>query len=75
MSTETCSLGLAVKEGIYDYEEGLERYRRVIVGFGANGEIALRLLDHLTSLGLSAAGVSKVAGAPPRNRLRPQERD
>lgn len=51
-----------MKEGIYDYEEGLERYRRVIVGFGANGEIALRLLDHLASLGLSTAGVSKFAG-------------
>ena len=54
-----------MKEGIYDYEERLERYRRIIAGFGANGEIALRLLDHLTSLGLSIARVSKIASHIP----------
>ena len=48
-----------MKEGIYEYEERLERYRRIIVGFGVNGEIVLRLLDHLASLGLSVARVSK----------------
>jgi len=50
-----------VREGIYDYEERLEWYRRIIVGFGANGEIALRLLDHLASLGLSIARLSEFA--------------
>jgi len=54
-----------VEEGIYDYERRLERCRRIIAGFGANGEIALRLLDHLASLGLSTARVSKIAGHMP----------
>ncbi|MEM2418339.1 MAG: hypothetical protein QW414_06265, partial [Candidatus Bathyarchaeia archaeon] len=51
-----------MKGEIYDYEERLERYRRIIAGFGHNGEIALRFLDHLASLGLSIARLSKVAG-------------
>ncbi|MBS7640084.1 hypothetical protein KEJ12_00325 [Candidatus Bathyarchaeota archaeon] len=42
-----------MKSEIYDYEERLERYRRIIARFGHNGEIALRFLDHLASLGLS----------------------
>jgi len=62
MSTESCSLGLTVREGIYDYEKRLERCRRIIAGFGANGETAPRLSDHLASLGLSIARVSKIAG-------------
>ena len=35
-----------MKEGIYGYEERLERCRRIIAGFGANGEIALLLISH-----------------------------
>lgn len=54
-----------MREGIYDYEKRLERCRRIIAGFGANGEIALRLLDHLASLGLSAARLSEFAGHMP----------
>jgi hypothetical protein len=46
---------------IYDYEERLKRYRRIIAGFGANGETALRFLDHLGSLGLTVARISKYA--------------
>jgi len=65
MSTEICSLGSTVKEGIYGYEEKIERCRRIIAGFGANGEIALRLLNRLASLGLSAARVSRFAGHMP----------
>ncbi|MEO0252172.1 MAG: hypothetical protein ABIM44_08060, partial [candidate division WOR-3 bacterium] len=34
-----------VKSEIYDYDERLERYRRIIAGFGHNGEVALRLLE------------------------------
>ncbi|MEM2465342.1 MAG: hypothetical protein QXL85_07010 [Candidatus Bathyarchaeia archaeon] len=41
-----------IKSEIYDYNERLERYRRIIAKFGRNGEIALRFLDHLASLGL-----------------------
>jgi len=44
-----------VRGEIYDYEERLKRYRRIIAGFGHNGEVALRLLDHLASLRLSKA--------------------
>jgi len=36
-----------------------------IAGFGRNGEIALRFLDHLASLGLSIARLSKVASHIP----------
>ncbi|MEM1586475.1 MAG: hypothetical protein QXX99_00780 [Candidatus Bathyarchaeia archaeon] len=46
-------------------DERLERYRRIIAGFGRNGEVALRFLDHLASLGLSIARLSKVAGHLP----------
>jgi hypothetical protein len=65
MSTEICSLGLDVKDSIYDYKERLEQYRRIIAGFGANGEIAIRFLDHLVSLGLSTARISKIASHIP----------
>ncbi|MEM2613778.1 MAG: tyrosine-type recombinase/integrase [Nitrososphaerota archaeon] len=51
-----------MKSEIYDFDERLERYRRIIAGFGRNGEVALRFLDHLASLGLSTARISKVAG-------------
>ncbi|MEM2424914.1 MAG: hypothetical protein QXM00_10670 [Candidatus Bathyarchaeia archaeon] len=34
-----------MKSEIYDYDERLERYRRIIAGFGHNGEVALRLLE------------------------------
>ncbi|MEM2027140.1 MAG: site-specific integrase [Candidatus Bathyarchaeia archaeon] len=54
-----------MKSEIYDYDERLERYRRIIAGFGRNGEVALRFLDHLASLGLSTARLSKVAGHLP----------
>jgi len=54
-----------VKSEIYDYEERLGRYRRIIAGFGSNGEVALCFLDHLASLGLSIARLSKVAGHLP----------
>ncbi|MEM1673908.1 MAG: hypothetical protein QXF23_01010 [Candidatus Bathyarchaeia archaeon] len=54
-----------MKSEIYDYEERLERYRRIIARFGHNGEIALRFLDHLASLGLSTAKLSKVASHIP----------
>jgi len=54
-----------VKSEIYDYDERLERYRRIIAGFGRNGEVALRFLDHLASLGLSTARLSKVASHIP----------
>ncbi|MEM2163959.1 MAG: tyrosine-type recombinase/integrase, partial [Candidatus Bathyarchaeia archaeon] len=54
-----------MKSEIYDYDERLERYRRIIAGFGRNGEVALRFLDHLASLGLSIARLSKVAGHLP----------
>jgi hypothetical protein len=50
---------------IYDYEERLERYRRIIARFGANGETALRFLDHLGSLGLTTARISKYASHIP----------
>ena len=45
---------------IYDYEQRLARYKRTIAGL-RNGEIALRLLDHLASLGLSEAALSNSA--------------
>ncbi|MEM2189124.1 MAG: tyrosine-type recombinase/integrase [Nitrososphaerota archaeon] len=54
-----------MKSEIYDYDERLERYRRIIAGFGRNGEVALRFLDHLASLGLSTARLSKVASHIP----------
>jgi hypothetical protein len=53
---EICSLGLAVKDSIYDYEERLER---------CNGEIALRFLNYLTSPCLNTVRVSKIAGHVP----------
>lgn len=46
---------------IYDFDERLEQYRRIIARFGANGGVALRLLDHLASLGLNKAALSNNA--------------
>jgi len=46
--------------GIYDYEERLQRSRRIIKGL-RNGELALSFLDHLLTLGLSLARVSAYA--------------
>ncbi|MEM2778301.1 MAG: site-specific integrase [Candidatus Jordarchaeales archaeon] len=45
---------------IYDYDERLERYRRLIAKL-PNGQLALRFLDHLGSLGLSLAALSNYA--------------
>jgi len=45
---------------IYDYEERLQRYKRIIKGL-RNGDLALRFLDHMAALGLSVARVSKYA--------------
>ncbi|MEM3000555.1 MAG: hypothetical protein QXX34_08560, partial [Candidatus Bathyarchaeia archaeon] len=50
---------------IYDYPQRIMRYRRAIAKFGANGETALRFLDHITSQGLSQARISKIAGHLP----------
>jgi len=49
-----------LRNGIYDYEQRIARYRRIISGL-RNGDVALRLLDHLASLGLSAAALSNNA--------------
>jgi len=49
-----------VSEDIYNFERSIARYRRTIGGL-RNGEVALRLLDHLASLGLSAAAISNNA--------------
>jgi hypothetical protein len=45
---------------IYDFEQRIARYRRVIAGL-RNGDVALRMLDHLASLGLSTAAISNYA--------------
>jgi len=45
---------------IYDYAKRLERHRRQIANL-RNGELALRLLDHLASLGLSQPALSNYA--------------
>ncbi|MEM3479351.1 MAG: tyrosine-type recombinase/integrase [Candidatus Bathyarchaeia archaeon] len=49
-----------MREEIYDFARRVERYRRIIAGL-RNGDIALRLLDHLASLGLSEAALSNQA--------------
>ena len=49
-----------MSEEIYNFERSIARYRRTIGGL-RNGEVALRLLDHLASLGLSAAAISNNA--------------
>ncbi|MEM1515115.1 MAG: hypothetical protein QXH24_03595 [Candidatus Bathyarchaeia archaeon] len=46
---------------IHGFERRLEGYRRIIAGFSHNGEITLRFLDHLFSLGHSKARVCKYA--------------
>ncbi|MEM3956550.1 MAG: hypothetical protein QW424_07400 [Candidatus Bathyarchaeia archaeon] len=45
-----------MKGEIYDFDERLERYRRIIAGFGRNGEVALWFLDHLEALGFLLLG-------------------
>ena len=58
-----------MRKEIYDYEERLRRYRRIIKRL-RNGELALRFLDHLSALGLSVARVSKYAShLPPLLRV------
>jgi len=47
----------SLRNSIYDYEWRIARYRRIISGL-RNSDVALRLLDHLASLGLSAAALS-----------------
>ena len=49
---------------IYDYEERLQRYKRIIRGL-RDGGLALRFLDHMAALGLSVARVSKYASHLP----------
>ncbi|MEM1507009.1 MAG: site-specific integrase [Candidatus Bathyarchaeia archaeon] len=49
-----------MREDIYDFARRIERYRRIIAELG-NGDVALRLLDHLASLGLSEAALSNQA--------------
>jgi len=39
---------------IYDYKEKLQRYKRIIKGLRNRG-LALRFLDHMAALGLTAA--------------------
>ncbi|MBS7606089.1 MAG: hypothetical protein QXR84_05050 [Candidatus Bathyarchaeia archaeon] len=46
-----------MREEIYDSTRRVECYRRIIAGL-RNGDIALRLLDHLASLGFSEAALS-----------------
>ena len=53
-----------LRQEIYDYEERLKRYRRII-GHLRNGRLALRFLEHLSSLGLSLARLSKYASHIP----------
>ncbi|MEM2321301.1 MAG: hypothetical protein QXS79_05415 [Candidatus Bathyarchaeia archaeon] len=49
-----------MREEIYDFARRIERYRRIIAGL-RNGDIALRLLDHLASLGLSNQAAHLIA--------------
>lgn len=49
---------------IYDYDERLNRFARRIRAL-RNGDIAVRFLDHLRSLGLSKARVNKYTGHIP----------
>ena len=49
---------------IYDYEERLRRYKRIIKCLRNSG-LALRFLDHLAVLGLSVARISKYASHLP----------
>ncbi|RLI35709.1 hypothetical protein DRO53_00470 [Candidatus Bathyarchaeota archaeon] len=49
---------------LYDYRERLERSIRRIKGM-PNASYALRFLEHLTSLGLSVARISKYAALLP----------
>ena len=49
-----------MRDSIYDYEQHIARYRRVISEL-RNGDVALHLLDHLASLRLSPAALSNNA--------------
>jgi len=49
-----------VRGDVYDFAERIARYRRIIAKL-RNGEVALRLLDHLASLGLSEAAICSQA--------------
>jgi len=49
-----------VRDEIYDFEQRIARYKRIIAEL-RNGDVALRMLDHLASLGLSAAAISNHA--------------
>ncbi|MEM0049142.1 MAG: hypothetical protein QXW39_01210 [Candidatus Bathyarchaeia archaeon] len=49
-----------MREEIYDFARRVECYRRIIAGL-RNGDIALRLLDHLASLGFSETALSNQA--------------
>jgi len=58
-----------MRYGIYDYDERLERYKRIIKELRNSG-LALKFLDHLSALGLSVARVSKYAShLPPLLRV------
>ncbi|MCS7119944.1 MAG: hypothetical protein NZ952_01900 [Candidatus Bathyarchaeota archaeon] len=49
-----------MRGGIYDFEGRVECYRRLIAKL-PNGQMAVRFLDHLGSLGLSQAALSNYA--------------
>ncbi|MEM3000100.1 MAG: tyrosine-type recombinase/integrase, partial [Candidatus Bathyarchaeia archaeon] len=46
---------------IYHFDRQTAAYKRRIAEFGANGELALRFLDHMASQGLSQARICKIA--------------
>ncbi|MCD6538425.1 hypothetical protein J7L18_07450 [Candidatus Bathyarchaeota archaeon] len=53
-----------MRSEIYDYDERLERYKRIIKGL-RNGGLALKFLDHLAALASPQASSSE----KPANRL------
>ena len=55
---------MTTNESIHDYEQRLERSRRIINQL-PNNKISLQFLDHLGALGLSIARVSKYAAHMP----------
>jgi site-specific recombinase XerD len=55
---------MKTNEPIHDYEQRLQRARRIIKQL-PNGEISLQFLDHLGALGLSVGRVSKYAAHLP----------
>jgi len=60
-TTTTTTFPSVIDEPIHDYEIRLFRFRRNLKTVH-NGEVALRLLDHLGALGLSLGRVTKYAG-------------